>query len=412
MLKTDRICVWIFIAVLALLLPSVKWLKPVDEMAALCLACLAMADCVVNGTWRRYRLLWVIMALLALYAAYSLTAVRYNTAYAVAVDYVIQLKPFVPFAVFLAVAPRLTGSDRRLLRAIAIVNATTVCVISCFSQSVVNSLIQHVRYVGLAAVLSFLTWLLCSVGPDGRISSRDRATAFLLLAMGLPCGRSKFYGTCVVALYFLTLYLRRSRPMPTRYQLLTGLTVGIIVAAVGWSKFRFYFIDMGSDLRNGGLESMARPALYAAAALIMVSHVPFGSGLASFASHASGEVHYSKIYYEYGLNNVYGLTPSEPDFVCDAFYPSLAQFGIAGLLLFAAFWFYIGTLLRRIRRLLPGGQALFAVAWTAILFIFIENIASTTFVQSAGLYCMMMLGMICSMAPEAVKTSTIHGYNP
>ena len=177
MLKTDRICVWIFIAVLALLLPSVKWLKPVDEMAALCLARPALADCVVNGTWRRYRLLWVIMALLALYAAYSLTAVRYNTAYAVAVDYVIQLKPFVPFAVFLAVAPRLTGSDRRLLRAIAIVNATTVCVISCFSQSVVNSLIQHVSYVGLAAVLSFLAWLLCS--PAGTV---------LPLSCSLPWG--------------------------------------------------------------------------------------------------------------------------------------------------------------------------------------------------------------------------------
>lgn len=283
---------------MALLIPSVKLFKPVDEIAALCLACLALADCIVNNAWRRYTLLWSVMVILALYAVYSLTALRYNTPYAIAVDYVIQLKPFVPFAVFFAISPRLDDTDRRLLRAIAVVNAVAVGIISCFSNATIEMLIQHISYIGTTAVVSFIVWLLCSIKPDGSIPLRDKATAFLLLAMGLPCGRSKFYGTCVVCLYFLTLYLRRRPPMPVRYQVMTVLTVGIVVAAVGWSKFRFYFIDMDSGIRHGSVEAMARPALYAAAVLIMISHAPFGSGLASFASHASGEVHYSKIYYE------------------------------------------------------------------------------------------------------------------
>lgn len=38
-----------------------------------------------------------------LYAAYSITAVSYNTPYAIAVDYLIQLKPYIAFAVFVAV---------------------------------------------------------------------------------------------------------------------------------------------------------------------------------------------------------------------------------------------------------------------------------------------------------------------
>lgn len=60
---------------------------------------------------------------------------------------------------------------------------------------------------------------------------------------------------------------------------------------------------------------------------ILFDYFPFGSGLASFASFPSAE-NYSSLYYEYGLNNIGGLSPDMPDFICDAFYPTLAQFGI------------------------------------------------------------------------------------
>ena len=184
--------------------------------------------------------------------------------------------------------------------------------------------------------------------------------------------------------------------------------VGGLVAAVGWNKFRLYFIDLGYDLRGGGggIENLARPALYAAALLIMISRIPFGSGLASFASHASGEIHYSKVYYEYGLNHVYGLTPAQPDFICDAYYPSLAQLGLAGVALFIAFWIYVAAKLRRIRRTLAQGKVLFAIAWIIILFMLIESIASTTLVQPPGVVSMMLLGIICSATPATYGSHT------
>lgn len=390
---------------MALLLPATQLLKPVDELLTISLTLLALTDSAVNGVWRRYTLLWIVMGVMALYAAYSLTAVSYNTAYAIAVDYLIQLKPFIAFAVFMAVGPRFTDTDRRLLRAIAVVNTLTAAIISAFGNQMVQLLIMHISIVGITAVISFIVWLLCSVRPDGSITARDKATAFLLLALGLPSGRAKFFGTCVVSLYFILIYMRLRRPMKPSRQLLTAITVGVLVAAVGWNKFRFYFIDLGADLRNGGgIENLARPALYAAGAIILISRIPFGSGLASFATHASAEVHYSKVYYEYGLNHVYGLTPSQPDFVCDAYYPSLAQFGLAGVAIFAAFWIYVADRLRRIRRHLPQGQALFAIAWIIILFLLIESIASTTIVQPSGVVAMMLLGTICSLAPQSAGT--------
>ena len=226
--------------------------------------------------------------IMALYAAYSITAVSYNTPYAIAVDYLIQLKPYIAFAVFVAVGPRFTDADRRILRAIAVVNAITAAAISAFSNQTVQLLIMHISIVGITAVISFAVWLLCSIRPDGSISTTDKAMAFMLLALGLPSGRAKFFGTCVVSLYFILVYMRIRRPIRPSRQLLTAIVVGGLVAAVGWNKFRFYFIDLGYDLRGGGggIENLARPALYAAALLIMISRIPLAAD-----SHRSPPMH-------------------------------------------------------------------------------------------------------------------------
>ena len=172
--------------------------------------------------------------------------------YAIAVDYLIQLKPYIAFAVFVAVGSRFTDADRRILRAIAVVNAITAAAISAFSNQTVQLLIMHISIVGITAVISFAVWLLCSIRPDGSISATDKAMAFMLLALGLPSGRAKFFGTCVVCLYFILVYMRIRRPIRPSRQLLTAIVVGGLVAAVGWNKFRFYFIDLGYDLRGGG----------------------------------------------------------------------------------------------------------------------------------------------------------------
>lgn len=62
-------------------------------------------------------------------------------------------------------------------------------------------------------------------------------------------------------------------------------------------------------------------------------YFPFGCGLGSFGTFASAE-YYSPIYEMYGLNHIWGLSKNMPIFICDAFYPELAQFGIIGAILY------------------------------------------------------------------------------
>ena len=82
---------------------------------------------------------------------------------------------------------------------------------------------------------------------------------------------------------------------------------------------------------------MARPATYTTATtIIFKDYIPFGSGLGTFATNAAAQ-YYSPLYYKYGLNDIWGLYPDNPMFLADAFFPTLAEFGMVGLFFLSGF---------------------------------------------------------------------------
>jgi hypothetical protein len=89
--------------------------------------------------------------------------------------------------------------------------------------------------------------------------------------------------------------------------------------------------------------STARFALHYTSVLIAADNFPFGTGLASFASHAS-RVFYSDVYYHYGLTNVWGLSPQFPEFITDTFWPMvLGEGGVAALVAYLGFFVALGS---------------------------------------------------------------------
>lgn len=82
---------------------------------------------------------------------------------------------------------------------------------------------------------------------------------------------------------------------------------------------------------------IARPALYMGMIEILKQYPLLGSGIGSYANHASA-VYYSPIYYRLGYENIWGLNPDMPAFAADTFFPTLAQYGFVGIFLF----FYFG----------------------------------------------------------------------
>lgn len=410
MIRIDRVATWIFIAAFAMLVPSIQYLGYLDECVAVALLALAVADSMLNpGAWRRYRLLWILWGIMAFYAVYSMTVVNYTSRMPIIIDTLIESKPFITLFVMMAVRPVLTGADKKVLRAIAVVNVVVCALVLLLPNSYIRIAIQHISYGGIFIFLSTLVYMMCSIRSDGTLSTRDKLTIVVMALMGLTCGRSKFYAEFVFLLFFLFAYRPGMLRRITLRQMAGAALLVALVVAVTWRKFSFYFISGNSGATTfdpSVVESFARPVLYFTGFRILLDHIPFGTGLASFASFRSIEP-YSGVYTEYGINRVHGLSPEMPAFICDAYYPSLAQFGLVGVALFA--WLityvirFIGTLVR------CGSTpqvALYSVGMLCVLFILIESTTGTAMVNCGGVMAMLILGIVAGRAADRLASSS------
>lgn len=401
MLKLDRICVIILMLGVTLLVPSIARISFIDELCAYSMLAIALADCIFNGNWGRYKLLWVIMGVLTFYAVYSITQLKYNTTPYILLDWITELKPFVPFCVTLAIAPRLNRKDRHYIKTMCVINTVGVTLLMLPGDtSLLRFMLVNSSYGGQIAFISAALYLYCSIDEYGHVTRRVLKRCFFLLSTGLLCFKAKFYATYVLALYFFALYKPGvMRHFSAKHAVVVILVICGVIGA-SWSKFEYYFLTGNQETFDPKVvESFARPVLYFTGATILADHFPFGTGLASFATSAS-EKHYSMVYYEYGIHNVHGLSQrSEASFICDSFYPSLAQYGAAGLALFIYFWIYVyGYLRKLIRRNPQYYKYQFIIGSLIICFILIESSAATTFTHNSGVITMFLLGMICSEA--------------
>ena len=117
--------------------------------------------------------------------------------------------------------------------------------------------------------------------------------------------------------------------------------------------------------------------------------------MASFATYASSSP-YSGLYAKYGVDKLHGLTPDDPSFMADTFYPSLAQFGFFGLLLFLYFWMYVVKRLWRnytSSKLKNGVHRNFLTGLLIVVFFFIESIADSTFTHNRGAFILIILAL-------------------
>lgn len=398
MLRADRLCTYIFLFGFMLLIPSAYHIKYIDELCSIGFAGVAFLDCLINKNWRKYKLLWMFTAILTFYALYSVP-LGFNTVPYILMDFVIELKPFIPIAVIISIAPTFTAADKIIIKNTAIFNACVMAFCLLMGEKFTQIFVFHITNAGLIIYVSSIAYLLCAINADGNIRQTDLLKTMLFLTLGLLCARSKYYGIYVLTLFFILAYKPGTFKSFNLKHLLVSLSLLATVIAVGWKKFSFYFLTGASDSFDPNVvQSFARPVLYATGGMIVYDYFPFGSGLASFASYGS-MANYSNLYYEYGIDKIYGLSPQMPDFICDAFYPSLAQFGIVGIALFIYFWIYIYGYLRSVIRISgKNNKYLISAGFCIICFLLIECIGGNTLTQATGMNAMCLLGFICAKA--------------
>jgi len=210
----------------------------------------------------------------------------------------------------------------------------------------------------------------------------------LILCTGLFAARSKFFGICALSV-FLLLFFQRIRLQLSVKNIVTGIILLLFIVIIGYSKINTYFVEGAEE---GNLQS--RLFLYLGAAEIFRTYVPFGSGIASFASPYTIKEYYSPIYYSLGMDKIRGLTPDNPIHVGDAFFPILAEFGIIGVFLFFYFFYFIVKKTNIYQDRTKREINIEYLLITIILgYIFINSIAEGTFLARTGHLAMIVLGL-------------------
>lgn len=404
MLSKNRIFTYIF---LFMLFPgqilSCEWLKFTDEFAMLLLFVLVALDLIQNGwtSFKKLRPLWMLLGIGMFYAVYSVTFVHFNTPKYVLVDLVSQIKPFAPFMIVYGLGLELTGKGKQVARYLCMANAAVLLFFWLWGHGNIILPFGHILYYGGILFFSSLVFIYCSLDREGYLSRQNLIIVMVMLSLGLLGTRSKYYGEFLITVALLFFY----RPgvfsrMNLKMVFSVSLTLALVVL-LAWNKITYYFIEGGSDIVSGGdleemSEAFARPLLFYVGGIILFDYFPFGSGLASFASNASA-TNYSTLYYEYGLNKVWGLSPSYYSFIADAYYPTLCQFGFVGIGLFIYFWYWTLSKVNRLSNELGMEYRYqFIIGIAILVFVLIESLGGTLFIQGVGFQITALLALLCT----------------
>lgn len=359
----------------------------VDELCAIALCGLYGFYIFHTPNWSINKMFLITLCVFLFYLCYSLF-IHSNTKAAILSDFIIQLKPYLAFFTVYAFKPVLNKQMKKNLQLLSIIFSIYLLgigITSLFSLDILHSLLTHQSRLATAATITALLYLYCS-----EYTLKDKIIFLLLLAVGLLSGRSKMYGFFVIAA-FLVFYINRNFKLKFSSKNITIFSIAIVaMTIVAWDKINFYFIEGGFGNERETQDLYARAALYYFSLDLFKEYFPFGSGFATYGTFASGE-YYSHIYNDLGMDVMQGLTENDPRFIADTYFPSLAQFGVVGAILFFLFW----MILTRNSILYFHKENIkdFVISIVIICFFLIECTSDATITHNRGLFIMMLLAL-------------------
>ncbi len=331
----------------------------------------------VNDKKRRMEI-GVYIGLMIFYLGYSLL-MRVTTPRGVVLDFLQQLRPYAVFYLTWMMAPQFTSYQKNRIKWVMLLSFVGFLLAFKFNPSLVAPFGgTESAALGQIALCCAMIYYLFS-----KQSKHNRNVALLIMLMGLVSGKSKYFGECVVFIALVLFVNRKINWLSPKTLLRVGM-LGAVVLYFTWAKFSAYYVEGFQE----EAQAMARPATYETGIQIMFrDYIPFGSGLGSFGTAAAAK-EYSPLYYKYELDKVWGLTPDNPMFLADAFYPTLAEYGLVGLFFFLWFWKKRLWEANRITDIVHYRMALMS-----ILALALESTADSSYLSGKGMGYFMILAV-------------------
>lgn len=325
----------------------------------------------------------IYIALMIFYLLYSLV-IKVTTPRGVMLDFLQQLRPYAVFYLTWMLAPQFSPKQKKYIKWIMLLSFFGYLFAFKFKPSLVTPYGgAESAALGQIALCCAMVYYLFS-----KQTTKNRNIAILIMLLGLASGKSKYFGECVCFIA-LVMFVKSKINFTSVSTLLKLAALGAVVIFFTWTKFNAYYVEGFQE----DAQAMARPATYETGMTIMFKdYIPFGSGLGSFGTAAAAKEH-SPLYFKYNLNEIWGLDPTNPVFLADAFYPTLAEFGIVGLFFFLWFWKRRLWEANKIHNLIYYRMALMC-----ILALALESTADSSYLSGKGMGYFMILALCLNSA--------------
>lgn len=322
-------------------------------------------------------------AIIIFYLTYSLF-IGITNGKAIFLDLQQQIKPYAAFYCTYYLNPTFTQNQKRFIN--KSINIFFILIIGIILTGNAN-----IFFGGPLASLAttMLALSLYYYFFHSKNSKVIRKKSILIMSLGLFSGKAKFISEYIIAIYFFFINKKRLKLLSIKVISLTCI-IGAIIFFFIQDKFLFY--------ANGAInpeEKLARPMLYLTGFQILQDYIPFGPGFGTFCNEAA-RTFYSPLFYEYNLDTVWGLTPDDPMFAADCFYPNLTQFGIIGILLFIYFWH---TRYKQIKN--HPSLKNYTIGMMILVITLFEAIADTSYLSNRGIPFFILLALV---VPRYKKT--------
>ena len=299
--------------------------------------------------WKEFM---VCISLIAFYTVYSLLFGA-NVAGGVWLDLMQEIRPYSIIYCTWILNPRFTNGQKKWMLGTMVI--TLFSWIFYHPQTLDTQVEAEFPVLGQLAICTGMSWYLFT-----KETKRNRNIALLLILTGMLAPKFKFMGEVVCFIgfvYFVKNRLNFKSPKTIIYAVL----LVTVILMVTWTRFDTYYVSG-----------------------ILWDYLPLGSGMGTFACNGAWK-YYSPLYYKYNLNVIWGLDEGG-GFICDAYYPTLAQFGIVGVFFFCWFWK---------RRLVAFNQIVdmryYRVAMLTFCCLVIEQTADSSWLSGKGMgYCMLI----------------------
>ena len=325
----------------------------------------------------------IYIGLMIFYLAYSFF-IKITTPRGILLDFMQQLRPYAVFYLSWMMAPDFSPKQKKRIKWVMLLSFFGYLIAFKFKPSLVTPYGSgESAALGQIALCCAMIYYLFS-----KQTKWNRNIAILIMLLGLISGKSKYFGECIVFIA-LVIFVKSKINFTSVSTLLKVAALGSVVIFFTWTKFNAYYVEGFQE----EAEAMARPATYETGIKIMFKdYIPFGSGLGSFGTAAAAK-EYSPLYYKYQLNTIWGLNPENPMFLADAFYQTLAEFGIVGLFFFLWFWKRRLWEANKIHNLIYYRMALMC-----ILALALESTADSSYLSGKGMGYFMILALCLNSA--------------